>query len=80
MTLTNLRKWLPIYRHCKRLAVLYKETGHTWAETFLAVDSALWAGFEGLVSGGFYVGIVSDYKSTLRAITANVNSLYKEVA
>ena len=78
MTLTNLRKWLPIYKTAKIQIDADKERGNSWMEAYENFDSFLWGAFEGIIYFAWYEGCVKDYKVVLRAITHYHNMQYRE--
>lgn len=77
MTLTNLRKWLPIYKTAKIQIDVDKETGNSWMEAYENFDRLLWGAFEGIIYFAWYEGCVEDYKVVIRATTHYYNMQYK---
>lgn len=80
MTLTNLRKWLPIYKSAKIQINVDKKMGKSWIRTYEDFDRLLWGAFVGIIHFAWYEGCVEDYKLVLRATTHYYNMQYKEVA
>lgn len=78
MTLTNLRKWLPIYKTAKIQIDVDKDRGNSWMKAYENFDRFLWGAFEGIVDFAWYEGCVEDYKVVLRATTHYYNMQYKE--
>lgn len=79
MTLTNLRKWLPIYKAAKIQIDIDKKMCHSWIKAYDNFDRLLWGAFEGIIYFAWYEGCVNDYKVVLRAVTHYYNMQYKEV-
>ena len=78
MTLTNLRKWLPIYNSAKIQIDLDKKMGHSWMKAYENFDTLLRGAFEGIIHFGWYEGCVEDYKVVLRAIIRYYDMQYEE--
>lgn len=78
MTLTNLHKWLPIYKAAKIQIDVDKKMGNSWMEAYENFDIFLWGAFEGIVGFAWYESCVEDYKVVLRATTHYYNMQYKE--
>lgn len=78
MTLTNLRKWLPIYKSAKIQIDVDKNMGKSWIKAYNNFDTLLWGAFEGIIHFAWYEGCVEDYKVVLRATMHYYNMKYKE--
>lgn len=79
MTLENLRKWLPSYRHIKKCMERDRKNNVEWYIVFQKMDCSVWSAFETINSISHYEGIVQDYKMVLRTLTKHLDCLYKEV-
>ena len=49
MTLTNLRKWLPIYKAAKTQIDIDKKMCNSWIKAYDNFDRFLWGAFEGII-------------------------------
>ena len=61
MTLTNLRKWLPIYKTAKIQIDTNKALGRSWMRNYEDYDKLLWGAFEAIIHFGWYLGCAEDY-------------------
>lgn len=78
MTLTNLRKWLPIYKAAKTQIDMDNKMCNSWIKAYDNFDRFLWGAFEGIIHFAWYEGCVEDYKVVLRATMHYYNMKYKE--
>ena len=54
MTLTNLRKWLPIYKAAKTQIDIDKKMCNSWIKAYDNFDRLLWGAFEGIIHFAWY--------------------------
>ena len=78
MTLTNLRKWLPIYKAAKTQIDIDKKMCNSWIKAYDNFDRLLLGAFEGIIYFAWYEDCLEDYKVVFRATMHYYNMKYKE--